>query len=78
MTAYFVDETQTAKFALTVADGSTVEGVVLHLFIPLEDVDKELAEFEQGTGSLPMADQARAIARPVLGALLAYVRRAAP
>ena len=68
----FVDVSQIQQVSVSMPDGTTVEGVVLPIVIPVSEVAAELAEFDVASGSHPLAAQAKPIARPALEALAAW------
>ncbi len=68
----FVDVSQIQQVSVSMPDGTTVEGVVLPIVIPVSEVAAELAEFDAASGSHPLASQAKPIARPALEALAAW------
>jgi hypothetical protein len=70
----FVDVSQIQQVSVSRADGTTVEGVVLPIVIPLDEVPAELAAFNADSSTHPLAAQAKPIARPVLEALAGLVK----
>jgi len=66
----FADRSQIMTASITVADGSTAEGVIVPIFIPLDEVPALLAAYDPSASSHPLASIAKPIAAPVLDALV--------